>query len=97
MCQEEVGYSKISSLGDLAGSRREVSFSKNELSLERHQKGLLQSKVGALESQLQTQKKELMELHDNTKERLSSAGQQTRQEVSSLKAKVNSDWEFYTV
>lgn len=59
--------------------------------MERHQKNMLQSKVDSLKTQVASQKKELIELEGEAKEKLTTAGsevKQTRQEVYNLKAKV---------
>ncbi len=76
---------------DLAGTRREASYSHKELSIERQQKSMLQSKVSSLEDQVGDQKREMKELRGEAKEKLTSAGdhvRQTRQEVANLKARV---------
>ena len=80
-----------SSLADLAGSKRDASYSQKELSHERQQKSMLQSKVDTLKTRVAMQKKEMLELEGDAKEKLTSAGshmKQTRNEVSALKAKV---------
>lgn len=76
---------------DLAGSKREADYSYQELSIERQQKSMLQSKVDSLKNRVASHKKELIELEDDAKEKLTTAGsnvKQTRQEISALKAKV---------
>lgn len=81
-------------IADMTGIKREASFSQKELSIERHQKDHLQSKLNALESQMVSQKREMLELEGDAKEKILNAGnhvKQTRQEVSSLKAKVRAD------
>ena len=76
---------------DLVGTKKEASLAQSELLLQRHAKNMLHSKVDTLENKLMSQKKELISLQDDAVEKLSTAGshlEQTRQEVSSLKAKV---------
>ena len=79
---------------DLKSSQREHSTTKNNLSLSRHQSNLLQAQVDSLKAQLSTQQQEMasvLESHENTEERLGSAGkhmEQSRQEMLALKAKV---------
>lgn len=75
----------------MAGSKRDATFSQKELARERQHKGALKSKVDAMEGELKSRTRELEELKENAMEKLSNAGshmQQTRQEVASLKAKV---------
>ena len=76
---------------DLAGSKREADYTQKELAIQRQERNMLRSKVDSLKNRMASQKKEMAELEDDAKARLTSAGthvKQSQQEISALRAKV---------
>ena len=76
-------------LGDLAGSKREVSYAQQELALERQQKDAMKTKMNTLEHQLRDRERVLSDIQDAADVIVANNDPAQQKELASLKAKVS--------